>query len=200
MVRHSQGEWSDAELVHRARAGEPAAFELLVRRYLDSALVAARRLLNNPADAEDAVQDAFIRALERLDDCKDPARFGGWLLTIVRNRAHNLRDYERVRDTESLEEHWTHGTRDTRPAERRELSERLQGALGALTELQRTVVLLHDYEGFKHREIGDRLGISAGASRFNLHAARKKLRSLLGEYAPNGTDSGGTGTPVGNRP
>ena len=183
-VSQKQGERTDADLVGRARAGESAAFELLVRRYLDAALVAARRLLNNPADAEDAVQDAFILALERLDDCKNPERFGGWFLTIVRNRAHNVREYERVRGTDPLEESWANRTGEYRPAEQRELSERLEDALAELTNLQKNVVLLHDYEGFKHREIGDQLGISAGASRFNLHAARKKLRSLLGEYGP----------------
>lgn len=183
-MKERWGELSDAELVGRARTGDPAAFEQLVRRYLEPALVTARRLLNNPVDAEDAVQDAFIRALERLDNCKDPERFGGWFLTIVRNRAHNVREYERVRDTEPLEESWANHGRDPRPAEQSELSDRLEDALAELTELQRTVVLLHDYEGFKHREIGDRIGITAGASRFNLHAARKKLRLLLDDYEP----------------
>ncbi len=188
-MTQSNRETSDAELVRRARVGESAAFELLVRRYLDAALTAARRLLNNPADAEDAVQDAFIRALERLDDCKDPARFGGWLMTIVRNRAHNVREYERVRDTDELQESWASGTSEYRPAEALELKDRLAGALSELTDLQKNVVLLHDYEGYKHKDIGDQLGISAGASRFNLHAARKKLRSLLGEYRPKESQS-----------
>ncbi len=181
---HRQDEWSDAELVTRARRGDSAAFESLVRRYLGTALHTARRLLNNPSDAEDAVQDAFIRALTRLDDCKEPERFGGWFLTIVRNRAHNVREFERVRETEQLDEGWSNGGGGLRPGENAELSERLGHALEGLTELQKSVVLMHDYEGYKHREIGDRLGISAGASRFNLHAARKKLRSLLPEYGP----------------
>lgn len=178
---------SDSELVTRARQGEAAAFEMLVRRHLDAALSHAARLLPTQQDAEDAVQDAFIRALERLDDC-DPDRFSGWLMTIVRNRAHNLRSYERVRAAEGLDEAWQGNVAADRPAERSQVEERLRGALDELTELQRSVVLLHDYEGFKHREIGDRLGISAGASRFNLHAARKKLRTMLGDLGPGGTE------------
>jgi len=161
---------------------------MLVRRYLDGALAQARRLSANEADAEDAVQDSFIRALERLDDC-EPDRFAGWFMTIVRNRSHNVRAYEKLRNTEELEEQWQGGNGATKAAERGELKDRLGTALDALTELQRSVVMLHDYEGFKHQEIGDQLGISAGASRFNLHAARKKLRSLLGEYDPKRSEA-----------
>lgn len=175
---------TDAQLVLRARAGDEQAFETLVRRHLRSAFAAALPLVSNEADAEDVCQDAFIRALERLDDCRDPARFRAWFLTIVRNRAHNVRKYLRRREAEPIDNVAAVGSRNPmRDMELSELSYRLRAALDQLTERQRQVVLLHDYEGWQHAEIGKRLGMTAGASRFSLHAARKKLRSLLAKDA-----------------
>jgi RNA polymerase sigma-70 factor, ECF subfamily len=92
----------DAALVERAREGDGAAFEVLVRRYMRPAYAIALGVVKEPADAEDVCQDAFVRALERLDDC-EPARFGAWLLRIVRNRAHSVRRYLGVRDAAPLD-------------------------------------------------------------------------------------------------
>ncbi len=172
---------TDASLVVRARRGESRAFEILVRRHLKAAHAVALSKLGDSHDAEDACQEAFITALTRIDQCEHPDRFRGWLLTIVRNRAHNLRDYRTVRSAVSLEKAGpVAGAADPeRDTERAELRSRLAEALDSLTELQRRVVMLHDYEGWTHKEIGKELGASAGASRFNLHAARRKLRKLL---------------------
>lgn len=180
------GGQTDAELVELARRGSEKAFELLVRRHVDAAHAVAARLVDDDADAEDVVQDAFIRALERLEGCRDPERFRAWLLTIVRNHAHNVRKRERLRRGEPL--NGVHESGVPSPilsAERSEAAERIQAAMQELTELQREVVRLHDFEGLKHGEIGAKLGISSGASRFNLHAARKKLRALLTDLDPS---------------
>ena len=182
------GAAGDSVLVARALQGHAEAFEALVRRHLRAAFMAARPLVVSDADAEDVCQDAFIRALEQLEQCRDPSRFRAWLLTIVRNRAHNLRKYERLRETESLDGLGKGSlTGPERDLERSELGKRLSAALSQLTEKQRQVVLLHDYEGWQHAEIGRKLGMSAGASRFSLHAARKKLRALLEHDRPEGT-------------
>lgn len=175
----------DGVLVARALRGQSDAFEALVRRHLHSAYLVARQLVTSEADAEDVCQDAFVKALERLEDCREPDRFRPWFLTIVRNRAHNFRKYERRRVAEPLDgQTASSGTSPARDLDREDLKRRLSGALEQLTEKQRQVVLLHDYEGWRHAEIGERLGISAGASRFNLHAARKKLRTLLESDRP----------------
>jgi RNA polymerase sigma-70 factor (ECF subfamily) len=134
-------------------------------------------------DAEDVCQDAFIRALERIDD-PDPARFAGWLLQIVRNRAYNHRAYMRIREARPLEGVTVAGEEDAgRGAERSELRGALESALSGLSEVQREVVLLHDMEGWKHREIGEALGISEGMSRQHLMMARRALREELGATA-----------------
>lgn len=169
------------ELVRRARAGDAAAFEHLVRLHLRAAYSVALAVTNDPSDAEDVTQDAFIAALERLEECKDADRFSGWLLRIVRNRALNLRRSQGVRAARPLiEAADAPSTSDPeRDAGRSLLREELTAAMNELTETQRQVVLLHDLEGYRHREIGSVLGISEGASRFHLSTARASLRTLL---------------------
>ncbi len=132
-------------------------------------------------DAEDVCQDAFVRALQRLDDLRDPERFAAWLLRIVRNLAANYRSYRRLRATQPLETVTAAAEADTaREAERRELRKELSTAIGELSPAQREVVLLHDLHGWKHREIADSLGMSEGMSRQHLFNARHKLRERLG--------------------
>lgn len=169
------------ELVLRARAGDSEAFEQLVRLHLRAAYTVALGVTNDPADAEDVTQDSFIAALERLDDCTDPARFSGWLLAIVRNRALNLRRAQAVRQTAPLAEleQVSSTANPERDTDRALLGNDLRGALDQLTETQRQVVLLHDLEGYKHKEIGELIGVSEGASRFHLSTARATLRTLL---------------------
>jgi RNA polymerase sigma-70 factor (ECF subfamily) len=169
------------DLVRRARAGDGVAFERLVRLHLRAAYSVAFAVTNDPNDAEDVTQDAFIAALERLEECKDPDRFSGWLLRIVRNRALNLRRSQNVRSAKPLADAVDAASpadpeRDTNRAL---LREELTAAMNELTETQRQVVLLHDLEGYRHREIGAVLGISEGASRFHLSTARASLRALL---------------------
>lgn len=169
------------ELVRSARRGDAAAFEELVRLHLRAAYAVAHAVTNDPNDAEDVTQDAFIAALERLEECKDPDRFSGWLLRIVRNRALNLRRSQGVRAARPLAEavDAAGASNPERDTARALLREELSTALDGLTETQRQVVVLHDLEGYKHREIGEVLGISEGASRFHLSTARATLRGLL---------------------
>ena len=171
---------SDARLVARARGGDARAFEDLVRRHLRTAHAVALGVLGNPADAEDVCQDAFLAALERLEECRDPERFAAWLLRIVRNKALNARESRSLRMGEPLEPGRIQAADDpARDTERSELRERLLAALAGLTPAQREVVLLHDLEGFKHREIAELLGTSEGAARVQLFQARRALRRLL---------------------
>lgn len=175
---------TDAQLVERVRRGDAAGFDALVRRHYRAAYVVALSLLGDQMDAEDVCQDGFIKALERIDDCRKPDRFASWLLQIVRNRAHNFRDYRRVRTGVPLEVTDRAGRADSaREVEQNELRDRLQDALGDLSEVQRQVVSLHDLEGWRHREIAESLGLSEGMSRQHLFTARKGLREKLGAKA-----------------
>ena len=172
---------TDGALVARVRRGDSRAFDQLVRRHLRSAHTVARAKLDNPADADDVVQDAFIKALERIDDCRKPEGFRGWLLAIVRNTAHNYRERERIRAAAPLEAAASAASGDDPLADvtNAELRGRLGEAMSNLTELQRKVLVLYDLEGWKHGEIARELGISAGSSRVHLHVARKLMRRLL---------------------
>ena len=172
---------TDAVLVNKVKRGDSRAFDRLVRRHLRVAHAVASARLDNPSDADDVVQDAFIKALTSIDSCRNPERFRSWLLTIVKNTAHNRRAYNRVRDTAPLEHADGVSSKDD-PLEdvrRAQLGERLTGAMGGLTDLQRRVLILHDMEGWKHAEIGSELGISAGSSRVHLHMARRAMRRIL---------------------
>ncbi len=171
----------DAQLVERARRGDAAAFEALVRRHYRAAYAVALSALGQAMDAEDVCQDAFVRALQRLDELRDPGRFAAWLLRIVRNLAANYRSYRRVRSAQPLDQVSAASESDTaREAERSELRQELEAAIAELGPAQREVMLLHDLEGWKHREIADSLGLSEGMSRQHLFNARRKLRERLG--------------------
>lgn len=176
-------EESDAELVSRIRDGDAAAFEVLMRRYFRMAFLVAFAQLGNRADAEDVCQDAFLRCWERISDCRDPSRVGSWIVTIVRNTAHNRREYLQVRGTEPLEAgaNVASSTRPDQNAYRAELRSRLTVALRSLSAVQREVVLLHDLEGWKHAEVAARLDVTETMSRRHLSDARKRLRELLGD-------------------
>lgn len=172
---------TDAILVERARRGDASAFDALVRRHLRAAYAVALARLGEPADAEDVCQDAFVTALQRLEDCRQPDRFAAWLLRIVRNRAHDCARGSAVREAAPLEIDSvpSGGASPLRETERSELKEDLLRAMAGLTELQREVLMLYDLEGWPHREIADRLGISEGSARVHLHNGRRALRARL---------------------
>jgi len=171
----------DGELVRRARRGDEGAFGSLVLRYQRAAYAVAYSVTGRHEDAEDAAQESFLVALERLDECRSPERFAGWLMTIVRNRSRNLVRREVLRETDEVPA--AASARTPTPEQETEASElrgRIEGALAGLPEVQRQIVLLHDLEGWKHREIADRIGLPSGTVRSHLHFARKSLREALG--------------------
>ncbi len=171
---------SDGELVLRARRGDERAFGLLVEKYRRGAYAVAYAVTGRQEDAEDAAQESFLVALQRLEECRSPERFAGWLMTIVRNRSRNLVRRESLRETDPVPV--SASTRLPTPdldMERSELQAALRDALGALSDVQREIVLLHDLEGWKHREIGDRLSLPSGTVRSHLHFARRALREAL---------------------
>ena len=177
---------SDAVLVQRAIAGDARAFDALVRRHLPAAFAVARSIVVEPADAEDVCQDAFTAVLARLEECQPAEKFRAWLLRSVRNRAISFRRWQRVREASVLGagpgETDVASNRESplAAAERADLRGRLGDALATLSDAQRAVVLLHDVEGWGHREIANLLGVAEGTSRATLFAARRRLRALLG--------------------
>ncbi|HWB41962.1 MAG TPA: RNA polymerase sigma factor [Gemmatimonadales bacterium] len=173
---------TDAELVHSVRQGDRRAAGRLLERYLRACRAVALAVTGVEADADDVCQEALVVAVERIDDCRDPSRFGNWLFQIVRNRARNLVRSPAVRRTVPLDDLApAPGLSPAAEMERTELRERLLDALAEIPEAHREVVLLHDLEGWKHREIGERLGLPEGTVRSHLHHARRRLRQILGE-------------------
>jgi len=179
---------NDSELVLRARGGEELALSMLIERYQKPAYALALSVTGRHEDAEDVAQESFLVALEQLDECRSPERFAGWFMTIVRNRSRNLIRRESLRETSDL----PRGTRSRIPTpdkitETSELRGILQQAIASLPEVQQQVVLLHDLEGWKHREIAERLGLPSGTVRSHLHFARKALKGALARM-PGGPD------------
>lgn len=174
---------TDAELVEQAKRGDREAFGELVRRYQGAAYAVALGVTGHHEDAEDAVQDAFVTALQRLEGCRNPAKFAGWLLAIVRNTARNAVRRETLRAAEPIPAETAATQRGPEAeAELSELRRDLASALAKLPSVQREVVLLYDLEGWKHDEIAERLGVPAGTVRSHLHFARKTLRAELAKW------------------
>lgn len=180
-------EVEDAALVARARRGDRDAFGVLVDRYADQARRVARAVLQDPDDADDATQDAFLAALVKLDQYDSARRFGPWLMRIVANAATDRRRRRKVRSAVSLDEGLVAGgTRPDVMAERAVLLGRLRDALAELPERRRVAVVLFDVEGYSHAEIAQVLGIPEGTVRSEVFHARRKLRALLADWRDDG--------------
>lgn len=169
----------ERDLVIAAQRGESEAFSELVRRHQRRAYVVARSIVVNHEDAEDAVQEAFLHAYKAIARFLPDQAFGAWLHRIVANAALDVTRRRKVRDADELPETVASPFRD--PAESSELRTRLKEALDTLPARQRSVIVLHDVEGFKHSEIGKLLEIPEGTARSDLHYARSHLRRVLGE-------------------
>ncbi|MEM6795256.1 MAG: sigma-70 family RNA polymerase sigma factor [Acidobacteriota bacterium] len=182
---------SEAELVRLARGGDAAARDELAHRHRQPAYFLALQLLGNPDDALDVAQDAMLRFFSTLHrfDAKRPVR--PWLFQIVRNRVLDLYRRRKVRKHDSIDQAACEG--DDRPAlelvdttvnlERdvahTQLQARLWQALSELTQAQREILVLRDYQDLAYSEIADTLNIPMGTVMSRLHGARKRLRAVL---------------------
>ncbi len=171
----------EPELVAEVQQGDEVAFGRLVERYLDRAHAVALGILGDTHDAEDAVQDGFIRALERIDQLSPGSPFGPWFYRVLRSTALNLRRHEKLRAHEEIPFGAATDSDPEREALGRLDREAVLEALEQLPEMQRTAVALYDLEGYSHQEIGEILGIAPGTSRAHVHHGRKTLRQLLGQ-------------------
>ncbi|HYF26222.1 MAG TPA: sigma-70 family RNA polymerase sigma factor [Baekduia sp.] len=171
---------TDEQLVARVRAGDDAAFAELVRRH-EAALTGFARMVLGGAhhDAEEVVQDAFVRALRALRAPGDTREIAlkAWLHTIVRNRA--LDQLRAGRPTTDLEPHAAvlHAAHadPASAVQRRERLHEVVDALGDLPTRQRRALVLHELEDRSHSQIGRVLGVSRGASKALVHRARTQL-------------------------
>lgn len=166
-------------LIHRAQAGDTAAFERLYRANVGRVYAVCLRLAADPVRAEELTQDAFVRAWEKLGSFRGDAAFSTWLHRIavnaflMSNRTDSRRNarLQVVGDPIELE------TVGRLPVS--ETSIDLERAIAMLPEGARTVFVLHDIEGYQHEEIAQLMDIAAGTSKSQLHRARKLLREAL---------------------
>lgn len=186
-MTETEGTAEDAALVERVRAGDADAFNQLARRHIKAVHAAALSVTGEGSDAEDVVQDAFVIALERLDDCQPAEKFRPWLLTITRNRALDLLRRNKVRRYEPIDT--ADGTNDSvsassaptplKHAELADMRAHLEAGIATLTPVRREVLLLYDLEGWSHAEIAEHLQLAVPTVRSHLFLARRDLRARL---------------------
>jgi RNA polymerase sigma-70 factor (ECF subfamily) len=181
---------SDEQLLQQFAAGQRAALEELFQRYRQPAYRVAYRLLGNEADALDAVQEGFVKALTHLDGFQGRSSFKTWLLRVVGNAALDLGRQRGRREMLSLDRPERPETTPeqllsiedhARNLEQEDLRGQLTRALALLPEAQRKTFVLFADAGLSYREVAEVLGISIGTVMSRLFYARQRLRVLLTE-------------------
>ena len=175
-------ETTDAAIIQRVLGGDTDAYSVLVSRHRDRLARFAVHMLGNRDDAEEALQDAFVRAFRSLSRCEDPERFGAWLFRIVANRCRTSmgrrgrRQRTFVHDEIALltaaEEH---------PAERSAWREEIEAALRRLEPDQREAFLLKHVEGLEYEEMAKVTGAGVSALKMRVKRACDRLRAMLTE-------------------
>jgi RNA polymerase sigma-70 factor (ECF subfamily) len=168
-----------AHVASLAAAGDRRAFERLYRAHVDRVYALCARLAGDRALAEELTQDVFVRAWEKLALFRGESAFGTWLHRLAVNVALNhLKTDARHRRRTVDDEDDTVAALPARPLAPGDLMD-LENAVAKLPKGARTVFVLHDVEGYRHEEIADRLGITSGGSKAQLHRARLLLRQSL---------------------
>jgi RNA polymerase sigma-70 factor (ECF subfamily) len=181
---------SDAMLVARLQAGDPDAYETLVRAHSGRLLSVARRFLPNNEDAQDAVQEAFIKAFRAIGTFEARAQLHTWLHRILVNtalmkiRSRKRRPEESIDDllpTFQADGHQTTESRDWSDAifERKETAAIVRQAIAQLPDHYRVVLTLRDIEERDTIETATALGTTTTVVKVRLHRARQALRTLL---------------------
>ncbi len=183
-------ELSDAVAVAQARAGDPGAFRVLVERHSRNLFRLAYRMTGHQQDAEDVVQETFLRAYRQLSRFDDRAGFGTWLFRIAANcsldliRARRRRagrpepaDAERAPDpVQSLADG---APTPDRLAMSGEVGRTVAAVLQELSEMERTAFVLRHYQGMCISDIGRTLGVQPNAAKHSIFRAVRKLRRAL---------------------
>ena len=189
----AEGSARDDELVARARGGDRFAFEELVRLHADRLHAVVLRLVEDRHEAEEATQEAFLRAWKAIGSFNGQSQFFTWLYRIGVNEAHRLTAGRTARGPlSSLEEAPTMPV-DPRPGPAARLQQHdLRGALEAAVrrlELEyRAPLVLRDIEGLTTAEAANALGLGEAAFKSRLHRARVEVRNAVRDYLPEAPD------------
>jgi RNA polymerase sigma-70 factor (ECF subfamily) len=182
--------WTEAEAIRRAQAGDSTAFEFLYQLHSRRVYALCLRMVGNPADAEDLMQEAFLQLFRKIGTFRGESAFSTWLHRMTVNVVL-MRLRKKSLPTDSLEETLEPDAESGGP--KRDVGApdlRLSGAVDRvnlersiekLPPGYRTVFVLHDVQGYEHNEIAGIMGCSVGNSKSQLHKARTRLRELLQE-------------------
>ncbi len=181
---------TEAEAIRLAQAGNAAAFEFLYRLHGRRVYALCLRMVGNPADAEDLMQEAFLQLFRKIGTFRGESAFSTWLHRMTVNVVL-MRLRKKSLPTDSLEEAMEPDAENSAP--KRDVGApdlRLTGAVDRVNVERcieklppgyRSVFVLHDVQGYEHNEIADIMGCSVGNSKSQLHKARTRLRDLLQE-------------------
>ena len=181
-------EASDAELVVVALAGNTQAFDVLVNRYRRAMLTVAQQIVRNAADAEDVVQDAFLRAFEALPQLTDLNRFAAWLHSITRNRA--LRYYKnasRYQPQEDMEP-YLNTVSDTSAADPAQIVESeltqqgIRDAIQSLPPDYQAVIELYYWAEMPQQRMAEFLSLPLTTVKWRIRKAKELLKTILEKH------------------
>ena len=187
--RREDGREEEREAVDRMKAGDPGGLELLVRRHQGRAVRTAHLIVGERALAEDVVQDAFVRAYERIGTFDAGRPFGPWFMRLVVNGSVDAasggrRRASREAPLKAADAGGAAGPADPGPdphelAERADLRERVLAALDGLPPAQRAAIVQRYYLGMSESEMAEGGSSPLGTIKWRLHSARKKLAGIL---------------------
>ncbi|MGF1467139.1 MAG: RNA polymerase sigma factor [Sandaracinaceae bacterium] len=186
---------SEGQLLQRAQAGDKRAFGGLVRLHQRRVYACAVQMMGDGGDADDAVQETFLRAWRAIGRFDGRSQLSTWLYRVCvnvclnhirRRRRHEASDVADPRTPEPQADPTQGGTHPATVLEARQLSEQLQSALDGLSESLRTTVVLVLIEGMAQRQAAEVLGCSEGTVAWRIHEARRRLRRTLAAPAPGG--------------
>lgn len=171
---------ADLELAQRCRAGDGGAFEELYRQYSGRLFNLAWRMAGSSDAAEDLLQEIFLVVHRKLDGFRGESSLGTWLYRLAMNHCLDYlrgRQAKMSRATASLDDGEAEPVATGRVSVVARMD--LERSIACLPEGCRAAFLLHDVEGFEHREVAQILGISEGTSKSQVHKARLRLRAML---------------------
>lgn len=167
---------SEEALIAGARLGNQMSYMELYDRYSAMVYKTTLQFLKHSGEAEDAAQESFIKAFDRLDSYRGESSFGSWIKRIAIHHCLDRLKVDRVA-MEEIDDNWREDSSDDNWDE--SLYELVISRIGQLPDGYRVVLSLYLLEGYDHEEISDILGISSSASRSQYTRAKSKLRSLI---------------------
>ena len=195
MVTSGQG---DREFVERLKAGDPTAYEELIETYAEMVYRVAYRILQDPHDAEDAMQETFLTVYRRIGSFRGDSKFSTWLYRIATNVALDMVRARQRKQGQDIS--WDDSEEEGAPLPdtvtplpedvllRQEVREILEEELQHLSPKLRTALVLYELEGLPMKEVAEVLGISESAAKVRVHRARlllqERLRQRLTEMEP----------------